>query len=851
MPGFSLGEVGSTALATLGTKEYADSAALIDGFIVTPDGVSLTPGTTYVANTKANVKVRLQSFVYSQNDVYTIEFGPLYIRFYRNNAQIPDPDTPSIPYELVTTYTDSDIFKLNFYQENDILYICRDTFQRAKLVRFGHDSWELNSLSMTDGPFQLENPTATTITSSAVTGATNLTSSAAVWTADNVGGIYRLRHDLEEQRVEGTIVGTGATLAIYVQRGGQYQVNVPGTYTAKVAIQFSSDNITYSDFMTIDSTDDKQVTVNGVQVDKTIDEIRIAAQDQYVRLNVVTYGSGTPKYLIAASSYSHVGVVRVDTFVSTQSVTGTVLKRLGATTATADWSEGSWSTRRGFPACTYKENEKICHGASQYEPNKIWESVTNDPESHRPGQNPTDAFQQTLASIKDPIQWVLEEDGGIRVGTLNEIAIYRPAGSNGGAGPLNPHKLHRKINFPCSELPPISAGFGSLVHGYGGRKIGQTLYSEEQKILYIEEKTKLVQHMMQVTDGAGITDMAFQSRPYPILWCCKSDGEMLAFWTDRLSGASAWSRAGYVGLVESIAVTPSGNYDQVWISASYTIDGSTVRFVGPMDELNLHKPVTNMHFYEGGLMFNGGEANITAANKFSQCTITLDAWPVDGNGVDLADGENIWIEGVVGMTELNGKIYTVSDANSTAKTLKLKDSAAVGYINSSAFTTYVSGGTATEKDNTFTGLSHLNGESAYVTTDGVSGQRATVAAGGITLDDYYQNVSVGLYQTRRFRTLPIESPSMYGKMKDISGITFMFFRTTSGSYGTLSKTGDYVKKQDFDWSKLKDPSSWEDTVYTGTIHTSDSFGSKNRAVVEIQQDYGIPMTILRIDPEVN
>ena len=183
---YQLGEIGSAALATIGTPEYAESAALIDGYIVTPDGVTLTPGYTYVANSDENIKVRLESFVYSQTDVYTLEFGPLYVRFYRNNAQIPDPDTPSIPYEVTTTYTASDLFSLNFYQENDILYICRNTFQRAKLVRFDHDNWVLSDLAMTDGPFLLENSTeSNTITPSAVTGSITATSVADTWTAGN------------------------------------------------------------------------------------------------------------------------------------------------------------------------------------------------------------------------------------------------------------------------------------------------------------------------------------------------------------------------------------------------------------------------------------------------------------------------------------------------------------------------------------------------------------------------------------------------------------------------------------------------------------------------------------------
>ena len=67
----------------------------------------------------------------------------------------------------------------------------------------------------------------------------------------------------------------------------------------------------------------------------------------------------------------------------------------------------------------------------------------------------------------------------------------------------------------------------------------------------------------------------------------------------------------------------------------------------------------------------------------------------------------------------------------------------------------------------------------------------------------------------------------------------------------LDKNGDFTRSHEIDWSKIQDPSSWEVDVFTGLIKESRSFGSDTRQVVEIQQEYGLPMTILRIDPEVD
>ena len=71
---------------------------------------------------------------------------------------------------------------------------------------------------------------------------------------------------------------------------------------------------------------------------------------------------------------------------------------------------------------------------------------------------------------------------------------------------------------------------------------------------------------------------------------------------------------------------------------------------------------------------NGSGALVAAANA--------DSWFVDGT--------EVYIEGVKGMPEINGKIYVVSDVDSSG--YKLKDSAG-NYIDSTSFGAYISGGT--------------------------------------------------------------------------------------------------------------------------------------------------------------
>jgi ribosomal protein S11 len=75
---------------------------------------------------------------------------------------------------------------------------------------------------------------------------------------------------------------------------------------------------------------------------------------------------------------------------------------------------------------------------------------------------------------------------------------------------------------------------------------------------------------------------------------------------------------------------------------------------------------------------------ITAATQANPCVITSAAH-------GFADGDTVYINNVVGMTELNGNSYTV--AGSTTDTFQLSAT------NSSAYTAYTSGGTAATSAN--------------------------------------------------------------------------------------------------------------------------------------------------------
>lgn len=102
---------------------------------------------------------------------------------------------PVVTTELVTTYLESDIFDIQYAQNNDIMYLVHPDYAPRKLSRTSATAFSLSLVSFVRGPFLDDNTTATTITPSSATGATTLTASANIFDPLHVGSLWRINKD--------------------------------------------------------------------------------------------------------------------------------------------------------------------------------------------------------------------------------------------------------------------------------------------------------------------------------------------------------------------------------------------------------------------------------------------------------------------------------------------------------------------------------------------------------------------------------------------------------------------------------------------------------------------------------
>lgn len=181
-------------------QKYPKGLKLCENFIPLVQGpLTRRPGTYHVAEVKNSAnRTALVRFEFSTTQAYIIEFGDLYMRFYRDEGRIET--SPGVAYEVATPYTQANLFdangalRLKFAQSADVLYVAHPAYAPRKITRTGHTSWSISTISFLDGPYLPTNTSGTTMTPSGTTGSITITASVATFASTDVGRRIRIKH---------------------------------------------------------------------------------------------------------------------------------------------------------------------------------------------------------------------------------------------------------------------------------------------------------------------------------------------------------------------------------------------------------------------------------------------------------------------------------------------------------------------------------------------------------------------------------------------------------------------------------------------------------------------------------
>lgn len=174
------GEISPLLEGRVDLKPYVNGVKRCLNFVPLAQGpITRRPGSLYVAAPKFTAKAaRLERFEYSTVQAYVLEFGDLYVRFFRNEGRLENP--PGTPIEVITPYPEAEVFNLRTVQSADTLYVTHRTYPQRKLIRNSTVSWSLTQITFLDGPYLSTNTTTTTFGLSGTTGSVTLTASSIV-----------------------------------------------------------------------------------------------------------------------------------------------------------------------------------------------------------------------------------------------------------------------------------------------------------------------------------------------------------------------------------------------------------------------------------------------------------------------------------------------------------------------------------------------------------------------------------------------------------------------------------------------------------------------------------------------
>ncbi len=157
-------------------------------FIVRPQGgVHNRPGTRYIGEVKdSSKKAFLIEFQFNIEQTYILEFGDLIMRVIKDGAYVMDGGSP---YELVTPYTEDEIFDLNFAQNLTAITITHRNHAVRSLARVADAIWAFGVITFQ--PFVAIPPGIVTI-EVGTGGGSNQKTYKYVVTNVNVGGVESL-----------------------------------------------------------------------------------------------------------------------------------------------------------------------------------------------------------------------------------------------------------------------------------------------------------------------------------------------------------------------------------------------------------------------------------------------------------------------------------------------------------------------------------------------------------------------------------------------------------------------------------------------------------------------------------
>lgn len=546
-------------------KEHALRIVIVRGPVTLMVG-STSGGDDYIA--KTDLKAGTHSLAFTPT-------GNFYVRFKSNTINVHYVSQCTVEaagvMTLPTVWPAASLSNVRWDQSADVIFAACDGFQQQRIERRGTHSWSVVKYAPEDGPFRVQNVSTTTIAPSALTGNVTLTASQPTFYSTHVGALFSVTsvgqivtqsvtaENTFSNSIKVTGVGTTRTITIILT----------GTWVATVSLQFSLDNVVWSDVPAKTWT----ANVNTSYADGLDNQII------YYRIGVKTGGftSGTVSETLSIPTGSITGIARVTAFTSSTVVSAEVLTAMGGTTASAIWAEGEWSDFRGWPTCVVFYEGRLWWAGR----NGVWGSVSDAFESYD-GTTVGDSgpISRTVGSGPvDVINWLMPLQRLLLGAQGSELS----ARSTSFEEPLTPtnFNIHTASTQGSSAIPCLKIDSTAAYVQRGGARVFELAFDLQTYEYTSTQLTALCPDL----GSPGLTRSAVQRQPDTRMHFVRSDGKVMAGIFDKVEQVLCWvllSSTAAGGIIEDVVTLPAQSPnldDQVYFVVNRTVNGATVRYL--------------------------------------------------------------------------------------------------------------------------------------------------------------------------------------------------------------------------------------------------------------------------------
>lgn len=531
---FAAGEISPTLHARDDLARYQIGLKACENFVVLLEGgITRAPGTRFVLPLKneneagALVPFRVSGAV---GDSYMLVFNGGAMRVLYRGGVVPSFENP---FELAVPWAAVDLENLRYGSDgNDIYLFCRGYAPR-KVTRVDHADWTIGYYHPVGGPVSIQNvDQAKTIRANAVSGTTELTASAPLFGAGDVGAVWRLDEpDL-----------------------------------TAVPLWIGNENVNTGDRRRNGGRVYESLSANG-----TSSGPNPPVHDE----GDASSGSGKVvwRYLHAGHGY-----VRITAVVSPLTATGTVELRLPDSVVsgpTYRWWSPAWSDLKGWPDIVRLNDGRLLAIRDA----EFWLSTANDVNSMEETALDDSAISSRLTSPDGAaidIMWAVLT-GVLVIGTRDGEWIVRAPNVSDALTVAGMRVLPDENQGSSPHIPAIVEG-GAIFIGRSRRRLHYCKFDRLTEKLDIEEITVSARHILR----GGAVKLAFQADPHKLLWIVCDDGALVSVTFMPKQQVLGFARHPRVNAkFEAVAAIPSSDaaVSETYFIVRRTIDGVTRRYV--------------------------------------------------------------------------------------------------------------------------------------------------------------------------------------------------------------------------------------------------------------------------------